>query len=527
MTKEQGRLTGMTNSNPHCPFCASPLQPGAAGGLCPRCLIDSAVREEEDISQKQSHLPEIEGIEIQAEIGEGGFGIVYRAQQVGLVRRKVALKLLKPGVDTRQVLRRFEVERQALAHLEHPGIARFYEAGQTKEGYPYFTMELVEGVPIHEAVGGQTLTGVIRLFLQVCESVAHAHDHGVLHRDLKPGNILVTANGMPKVIDFGLAKALDAQQAPGMTLYTGGESWLGTPGYAAPEQLKASEIEPDERADVYSLGAILYHLLTGMNPEDAREVALPKTDHPRPSEIALQKIEPALDAIVMHALSADREKRYSSVRHLMADLRRYLNGDELSIKTVKPQSRKGPIALGALVLSLAIGGVIYSQRPSDQEAEVPPPAEEKRLENLTFEDLGFLELEEGEAAIPPFLNSRTFCWLRFRKADGGEFILSHDCKHGSSTVTQIFVGGKRPDAPGVRIIPFDTPEDEELSQFILAQIEKTIGTELATKLENTDWDHFPEGKDSRRLRRLKNLLGVIHFFDDHRRAREWIKDEED
>jgi len=140
---------------------------------------------------------------------------------------------------------------------------------------------------------------------------AHAHDQGILHRDLKPENILVTPAGAPKIIDFGLAKALDAEQAPGMTLYTGGESWLGTPGYAAPEQLNASEIQIDERADVFPLGAIFYHLLTGLNPGDAREMAALLDSPPPPSEIALQRIDSGLDAITLHALEPDRKDRTS------------------------------------------------------------------------------------------------------------------------------------------------------------------------------------------------------------------------
>lgn len=515
----------MTEPESHCPSCASPLQADSAGGLCPRCSLDSVLRKEESILKDQPGVPDIEGIELQAEIGEGGFGIVYRANQVGVVRRKVALKVLKPGVDTRQVLRRFEVERQALAHLEHSAIARFYEAGQTKEGYPYFTMELVDGVPINEAIGGETLDEVINLFLRVCEGVAHAHDQGVIHRDLKPSNILVTPDGAPKVIDFGLAKALDAEQAPGMTLYTGGESWLGTPGYAAPEQLNASEIEIDERADVFSLGAILYHLLTGVNPRDAREMATPLDKLPVPSEIALHKIDPGLDAVVMHALSSDREKRYRSVRELMADLRRHLNGDALSVKTVKKrQSFKGLAAAAAVILSLGIGWMIYSASTRDGEDHEKNALIEPNYDDFVFEKIDFLTLDDDEDFIPPFNESRKFCWVRFRKPDGGEFILSHDSKFGSPTVTQFFVGGKRPDDPGVRVIPFGSAEDKTLAEFYIGQIEATIGLERAQEIDNMAWSDVSKEEDPLQIGMLKNLIGAVWSFKSRREAREFKKD---
>ena len=513
----------MNDSASKCPTCASPLQPNAAGGLCPRCSLASVLREEEPLLEGESGLPSIEGIELQAEIGEGGFGIVYRASQVGMVRRKVALKVLKPGVDTRQVLRRFEIERQALAHLEHPGIARFYEAGQTQEGYPYFTMELVEGVPVHEAACGLSLTEVLDLFLRICESVAHAHDQGVLHRDLKPGNVLVTPAGHPKVIDFGLAKALDAEQAPGMTLYTGGESWLGTPGYAAPEQLEASEIALDERVDVYSLGAILYHLLTGMNPEDSRELAVKNKVLPPPSEVALQKIDPGLDSIVGHALALDREKRYRSVRELMADLRRYLNGDALSVKAEKLKSRRGLI-IAAIIGSLAAGWGGYAMWQGSQNIAVPAASEEVDYRNFIFEEMGFEWLEDDEETIPPFNDTRTFTWFRFQKPDGGEFILSHDGKFGSSTVTQFFVGGKRPDDPGVRLISLYSAEDEKFVQLILSQIENVVGLEEARKLDAISWQDLPKGEGAERLRMHKNLIGAVWAFEDRREGRKKRRD---
>jgi len=508
----------MTESESHCPFCALPLQPGSAGGLCPRCSLDAVLQKEEETLETRPGFPQIEGIELQAEIGEGGFGIVYRAHQTGMVRRKVALKVLKPGVDTRQVLRRFEVERQALAHLEHPGIARFYEAGQTKEGYSYFTMELIEGVPINEAIGGQNLTEVISLFLQVCESVAHAHDQGILHRDLKPGNILVTPAGAPKVIDFGLAKALDAEQAPGMTLYTGGGSWLGTPGYAAPEQLNASEIQLDERVDVFSLGAILYHLVTGMNPEDAREIGVNANELPLPSEIALQKVEAGLDAIIMHAISPKREDRYRSVREFMADLRRHLNGDPLTVQSPKAKSLKTLIIIGItiLIIGLILAWSSYDKPRQTTSSEEPIQSLKNDYQNFEFKNMGFITLDEDSPPIAPFPGSRNFCWVKFRKPDGSEFILSYDSLYSSPTVSQFYIGGKLPNEPGVRVIPIDSDEDKTLVKFFSGLRETTIGADQAEELENTEWADLPKGENAARIRLLKKLLGSIWFFENQR-----------
>jgi len=385
-------------------------------------------------------------------------------------------------------------------------------------------MELIEGVPIREAIGGQPLRDVISLFLQVCESVAHAHAQGILHRDLKPENILVTPAGAPKIIDFGLAKALDAEQAPGMTLYTGGEAWLGTPGYSAPEQLKASEIQIDERADVFSLGAILYHVLTGMNPGDAHELEARPNTLPPASEIALQKIDEALDTITLHALEPDRDDRYFSVRDLIVDLRSYLNGNPLSVS--KPRRKCCKVAIFTLVaiLFLGIGWLAISQIPKESDHEATTKEEESLSDiikqDLDFEEIGFITLEPGESPIPPFTETTKFTWTRFRKPDGGEFILSHDGLHGSPTVTRFFIGGKRPDEPSVKIIPFNSAEDKALLKFYLNQGVKALGAEEAEKLCNTAWNDLHKldyrFENPLRLSMLRNLVGSIRFVRNHR-----------
>src|SRR5262245_5125288 len=209
-------------------------------------------------------------------LGEGGFGFVYLAEQHEPVHRKVALKILKLGMDTHQVIARFEAERQALAMMDHPNIAKVLDAGATDVGRPYFVMELVKGVPITQYCDENRLAPKERLvlFMLVCNAVQRAHTKGIIHRDLKPSNILITMQDgkpVPKVIDFGIAKAID-QKLTEKTVFTEFHQLIGTPEYMSPEQAEMSGIDIDTRSDVYSLGVLLYELLTGTTPFDAREL---------------------------------------------------------------------------------------------------------------------------------------------------------------------------------------------------------------------------------------------------------------
>jgi WD40 repeat protein/serine/threonine protein kinase len=293
------------------------------------------------------------------QIGEGGFGVVFMAEQQEPVRRKVALKILKPGMDTRQVVARFEAERQALAIMDHPHIARVFDGGQTSSGRPYFVMELVKGAPITDFCDQNHLTPRQRLelFLSVCQAVQHAHQKGIIHRDLKPSNVLVTMHDttpVVKVIDFGVAKAL-GQELTDKTLFTGFAQMIGTPLYMSPEQAGQSGLDVDTRTDVYALGVLLYELLTGTTPFDRdrlrtigydeirriiceEEPARPSTRistlGPAAAAVsANRRSDPAklgqlmrgeLDWIVMKALEKDRNRRYESASAFAADVQRYL-----------------------------------------------------------------------------------------------------------------------------------------------------------------------------------------------------------
>lgn len=301
------------------------------------------------------------------QIGEGGCGVVYVAEQDEPVRRQVAFKIIKAGMDTKSVIARFEAERQALALMDHPNIAKVFDAGATESGRPYFVMELVRGVRITEYCDQHSLTTEdrLKLFIQVCQAIQHAHQKGIMHRDIKPSNILVTTSlegaALPVVIDFGIAKAAANIQLTDKTVFTAFEMLIGTPAYMSPEQAALTSADVDTRTDIYSLGVLLYELLTGTTPFDTRELlkagldeirrVIREEEPVRPSTrlsttvgadrasvsrhhgtevpALIREMRGDLDWIVMKALEKDRARRYATANDFAMDVGRYLSGEAI------------------------------------------------------------------------------------------------------------------------------------------------------------------------------------------------------
>ncbi len=366
------------------------------------------------------------------QIGEGGCGVVYMAEQEEPVHRRVALKIIKLGMDTKSVIARFEAERQALALMDHPNIAKVLDAGATDTGRPYFVMELVRGVKITDYCDQNNLSTEerLKLFMQVCQAIQHAHQKGIIHRDIKPSNILVTVNepggpGCPKVIDFGIAKATTGQRLTDKTIFTAFEQFIGTPAYMSPEQAMMTSLDIDTRTDIYALGVLLYELLTGKTPLDQKELlaagvdemrrAIREKEPARPSTrlstmlegeltttakhrhtdppILIHLLRGDLDWIVMKALEKDRARRYETANGLARDIQRYLADEPV---VARPPSKlyrfqklarrnklafaAGAAVLLALVAGLAISTWFFIQEKAARRIAVA--AEQKQTHSL-------------------------------------------------------------------------------------------------------------------------------------------------
>ncbi|MCW5551685.1 MAG: serine/threonine protein kinase [Verrucomicrobiae bacterium] len=378
--------------SPQCGKCGAPLSGYAPDGLCAACLLECAIEVEPPLTPSLSPtggeggvspgggefppLPQpntkpprpdeespgsvIGRYKLLEKIGEGGFGVVYVAEQREPVKRRVALKIIKLGMDTRQVVARFEAERQALAMMDHPNIAKVFDAGATETGRLYFVMELVRGIRITEYCDQHNLSTPERLelFIKVCQAIQHAHQKGIIHRDIKPSNILVTVNDgvpVPKVIDFGIAKATQGELTD-KTVYTQFQQFIGTPAYMSPEQAEMTSLDIDTRSDIYALGVLLYELLTSKTPFEQKDLLkagldgmrrmIREQEPARPSTrvsslgdeertttarrrgldahklVHLLRLD--LDWIVMKCLEKDRTRRYETANGLAADIRRHL-----------------------------------------------------------------------------------------------------------------------------------------------------------------------------------------------------------
>jgi tetratricopeptide (TPR) repeat protein/serine/threonine protein kinase len=385
--------TENTSDSKHCKECGMQLKPEPyMSGLRTRTLR-TPVRDSERgeiISGKYKLLEEL---------GSGGMGVVYKAEQIRPVKRSVALKIIKLGMDTSQVVARFETERQALAVMNHSNIAKVFDGGATETGRPYFVMELVSGIPITDYCDKHRLTTHERLelFTQVCQAIQHAHQKGVIHRDLKPSNILVVVQEdrpIPKIIDFGIAKATDHRLTE-RTLFTKQGLLIGTPEYMSPEQAEMSGLDVDTRTDIYSLGVVLYELLVGARPFDSedlrskgyseiqriiREKEPPKAstrlsglgdtrtsiaEHRKTDASSLQsELKGDLDWITMKAMAKDRTHRYASASELAIDLERHLNHEPVMasppsttyrIKKYIKRHKTGVFAAALVVLALLVG----------------------------------------------------------------------------------------------------------------------------------------------------------------------------
>jgi serine/threonine protein kinase/tetratricopeptide (TPR) repeat protein len=469
------------------------------------------------------------------QIGEGAFGVVFLAEQQQPLRRKVALKVLKPGMDSAQVIARFDVERQALALMDHPNIAKVLDGGETPAGRPYLVMDLVKGVRITEYCDQNQLTAPerLKLFVTVCQAVQHAHQKGIIHRDLKPSNVLVSrhdATPVVKVIDFGIAKAL-GQQLTDRTLFTGFTQLIGTPLYMSPEQAGMSDLDVDTRSDIYSLGVLLYELLTGTTPFDRERLKqagydelrriIREEEPPKPSTrintldqaattvAANRKSDPRrlsqlfrgeLDWVVMKCLEKDRNRRYETASGLARDVERYLHDEPVQACPPSAWYRlrkfarryKGSVLAAGLVVLALVGGVIgtsiglvHADKARQREAQQRRIAEDREAETR---------------AVLEFVEGKIFAAARPEGQEGG---LGHDVKLRKALEEALpFVDKSFPNQP-----------------LVEARLRQTLGTSFAYLGEwKTAEEQFTKARDLYELHRGADHPDTLKSMNDLARS---------
>ena len=481
--------------------------------------------------------------------------MVYMAEQVEPVRRRVALKIIKLGMDTKSVIARFEAERQALAMMDHPNIAKVFDAGATETGRPYFVMELVRGIKSTDYCDEAKLSIRARLdlFTQVCHAIQHAHQKGIIHRDIKPSNILVTVNdgvAVPKVIDFGIAKATGGQQLTDKTIFTAFEQFIGTPAYMSPEQAVMTSLDIDTRSDIYALGVLLYELLTGKTPFDARELLAAGLDEMRRT---IREQEPArpstclstmpdnelsttaqrrgldapklvsqlrgdLDWIVMKCMEKDRTRRYETANGLAMEIQRHLNHEPVIArppskfyefqKTVR-RHKFGFAATAAVILVLAAGVIVSStqairaRRAEQNQIQLRQEAEASRANETKLREQAEVSratearlLQEAEASRAAEAKLRQEAEV----ARANEALLRQQVEFRlrMTEAQNLFSSGKPEDAKkkldGIRPELFESASEQMAARRLL-------GWEYAKE------DHWPEA--------VSNLAVVVQNDDPH------------
>ncbi len=423
-----------------CWKCGAAIPHGGSGQQCLACLLRLGFKTEEEDEWSEEEFagspegwPKLTNFKLLRELGEGGSAIVYAAEQLEPVRREVAVKVIKPGMDSRGVIQRFASEKQALAVMDHPNIARVFDAGTTEAGGAFFAMELVDGEPVTSFSDRKNLTieERIELFIPICQAVQHAHQKGIIHRDLKPTNVLVAEHDdrpLPKVIDFGIAKATGSRRLTDQTVFTAFEQLIGIPAYMNPEQAELGTVDIDTRTDIYSLGVVLEELLAGarphadssfdemrrrwrdetplrpsarfggLTPREQNSIAMHRGTEPDKLRKGLRG---DLDCIIMKALASDRALRYPTPTGLAVDLRRYLDGEPVTARAPSTsyvlrkfaRRHKPALATAALIAATLIGAAVISTvqavraRRAEQRAHIETRKSQEVagfLENILF-----------------------------------------------------------------------------------------------------------------------------------------------